>query len=68
MSGGPKTFKGKSVSKFRQPREQLNRQSDSSNERDNLLFFQGDDEKVILFLMKVRTIVKPQIHVAASEH
>ncbi len=40
----PKTANGKPVSDFRQPRGQLNGQTDSSTGRDNLLFFRGDEE------------------------
>ncbi len=34
-----KTLKGKLISKFKQPRGQLNRQLDSPTGRENLLFF-----------------------------
>ncbi len=37
----PRTAKEKPKSDFRQPRGQLNRQTDSPNGRDNSLFFQG---------------------------
>ncbi len=44
----PKTANGKPVSDFRQPRGQLNGQTDSSTGRDNLLFFRGDEEGIFV--------------------
>ncbi len=44
MSCGQKRLKGKLVSNLRQPRDLLNRLSNSPNKRYNLLFFKGDDE------------------------
>jgi hypothetical protein len=49
----------------------LDRQTDRSTERDNFTFFPGDDEEVSFVADEddeTRTIVKPQISVAASKY
>jgi hypothetical protein len=56
-------LKEKLENDFRRPRYLLNGQSDSPNGRDNPLFL-WDDEEVRLLLI---TMMKSQIHVAASE-
>ncbi len=44
-------LKGKSGSDFRQPRDLINRQSDSPTEKRKLTLSPGDDKKVRLLLM-----------------
>jgi hypothetical protein len=50
----PKTAKGRPISDFRQPRDQLNGQNDSPTGRDTYSFSGGDQIVVLLQMMMMR--------------